>query len=432
MAFRVGIARAARGWNRWHPCLLLVLAATCGVGCGTAGDARPPWQLPQNDGGADGGGSPSIAFRKITLHRDFTCEGATFGDIDGDGVMDVVAGPEWYRGPDFTEIHAIWPRMAFDPKGYSDCFFEFTRDFDADGWLDVLVVGFPGQGAFWYQNPGPSDGPWNQHLVAPVVDGESPSFTDLTGDGVAELVFMRDARLGFADPDPADPTAPWRFHPISEPRGFGAFTHGLGVGDLDGDLRPDVLEATGYFRQPTSLVGDPPWNRRDQAFGPGGAEMFVNDFDGDGVADVITTLAAHGYGLSWFQQPPLDAGGTFVEHVIVPNEPPAPDAAVILHEPHALALVDIDGDGLLDAVTGERFWGHVPGGHPDFGAPARLHWFRHGRGPDGRSPTWTPALIDDDSGVGTQITVGDVNADTMPDIVVSNKKGAFVFLQIRN
>ena len=30
--------------------------------------------------------------------------------------------------------------------------------------------------------------------------------------------------------------------------------------------------------------------------------------------------------------------------------------------------------------------------------------------------------------VGTQLTVGDVDGDTHADIVVSNKKGAFVFL----
>ena len=36
--------------------------------------------------------------------------------------------------------------------------------------------------------------------------------------------------------------------------------------------------------------------------------------------------------------------------------------------------------------------------------------------------------IDNDSGVGTQVTVGDLNKDGFPDIVVGNKKGAFVFL----
>ena len=43
--------------------------------------------------------------------------------------------------------------------------------------------------------------------------------------------------------------------------------------------------------------------------------------------------------------------------------------------------------------------------------------------------TFTPTLIDDDSGVDTQLTVDDGNGDGRPDVVISNKKGAFVFLQ---
>ena len=63
----------------------------------------------------------------------------------------------------------------------------------------------------------------------------------------------------------------------------------------------------------------------------------------------------------------------------------------------------------------------------DFNEPARLYWFRTVRSSDG--VTFTPTLIDDDSGVGTQLTVADGNGDGRPDIVLSNKKGAFVFLQ---
>jgi hypothetical protein len=40
-----------------------------------------------------------------------------------------------------------------------------------------------------------------------------------------------------------------------------------------------------------------------------------------------------------------------------------------------------------------------------------------------------PHRIDDASGVGTQIAVGDVDGDGRADVVVGNKKGAAVFLQ---
>jgi hypothetical protein len=258
--------------------------------------------------------------------------------------------------------------------------------------------------------------------VAEVVDDESPAFSDVTGDGVPELVFATAGRFGWAAPS-ADPRAPWTFHPLSLAGPYQAFTHGLGVADLTGDGRPDVIDTTGFWEQPASLTGDPLWIRRDVIFGNGGAQMLCTDVDGDGDTDVVTSLDAHGYGLSWYQQ--WSEG--FRPHPIVPPEPTGGDTGVVLHEPHALALGDIDGDGVNDLVTGERFWGHVPGGNPDFGAPARLYWFETRRSP--LETLFTPHLIDDASGVGTQVVAGDVDGDGLVDILVSNKKGTFLFLQ---
>jgi hypothetical protein len=207
---------------------------------------------------------------------------------------------------------------------------------------------------------------------------------------------------------------------MTPPSGFQAFTHGLGVGDVDRDGRPDVLEAKSWWRQPASLQGDPLWERHAQPFGSGGAQMATADIDGDGDADVVTSLEAHGSGLAWFEQSPSG----FVEHVIVPSLPDS--GGVALHEPHALAVADLDGDGDPDIVTGERFWGHIPAGMPDFAAPARLYWFELVRAEG--VVTFVPHLLDDASGVGTQVTIGDVNGDKLDDIVVANKKGAFVFI----
>ena len=44
---------------------------------------------------------------------------------------------------------------------------------------------------------------------------------------------------------------------------------------------------------------------------------------------------------------------------------------------------------------------------------------------------WIPHQIDNDSGVGTQFEVADVNGDGLLDIATSNKKGTNYFEQIR-
>jgi hypothetical protein len=385
-------------------------------------------------------------FKRIQLSDQFWCEGASFGDLNNDGVNDIISGPWWWEGPDFKVRHEFYqPKATFQLKlgpmtsvtvpgfegalgaqnTYSDNFFVWVYDFNQDGWNDILVVGFPGESTAWFENPGASPRHWVRHQILDETDNESPTFADLTGDGKPELVCITKGQYGYAEPDWSNPGKSWTFHPISPNNKYGNFTHGMGLGDINGEGKLDLLEKDGWWEQPESLSGDPVWKFHKQQFGNGGSQMYAYDVNGDGLNDVITGLAAHAFGLSWFEQYREGDEIKFREHPILGKEPNK--YGVKFSELHAIELVDMDGDGLKDLVTGKRFWSHGRMGDPDRNSEAVLYWFKLVRGAD-KSVDFVPHLIDNNSGVGTQVVVGDINKDGLPDIVVGNKKGTFVHL----
>ncbi|MFM7180851.1 MAG: FG-GAP repeat domain-containing protein [Verrucomicrobiales bacterium] len=420
--------------------LTFALVTLCTVACVQAGE-------PSKD----------QTFQKIRLSEFFWTEGAGAGDFNRDGHPDVTAGPYWWQGPDFQKRHTFRDdsktstiklkdgseRSVPGFKGalgtqndYSDNFLTFVRDMNGDGWDDIINVGWPGKAVHWYANPGAKDpaaseSHWPKHLAIEVLDNESPVFADLLGNGSPVMVGNFDGHYGYFQPDASKPESPWSWHPITPKGKWHKYTHGCGVGDVNKDGRPDLIESAGWWEQPASLAGDPVWKLHAFPFAPGektagGAQMYAYDFNGDGRNDVLTTLDPHRYGLVWYEQTD-DSGTGFTRHMILNDNPQANRHGVAFSQMHAIEMADMNGDGLLDVVTGKRYWAHGPGGDVDPEGDSVVYWFRATRGTDG-AVDFVPHRVDSDSGVGTQFSVADLNRDGKPDIVTANKRGIFVFI----
>ena len=93
--------------------------------------------------------------------------------------------------------------------GTRKTFLVYTRDFNKDGWLDVLVIGFPGKEATWYENPGrnlaANTAQWRPHIAYDVVTNEAPCLVDLFDDGRPVILGMTDNYIGYAAPDAQHP-----------------------------------------------------------------------------------------------------------------------------------------------------------------------------------------------------------------------------------
>jgi hypothetical protein len=376
-----------------------------------------------------------VSWKKTTIEGKFRSEGVAVGDVNKDGKPDILIGDSWYEAPSWTKHDIRKPGDFGDGlHSYSACMTCWADDVNKDGWVDQIVIGFPGVAALWYENPKGASGYWPEHEVWPSACNETPLYTDLFGDGRRVLVMgwqppgkQNEGQMAWFSPG-ENPAERWTMHPISEQGAPGKevpgtqqFSHGLGVGDLNGDGRKDVICTGGWWEQPEAgAKSSTSWTFHPAQLGDAAADMIAYDVNGDGKNDVISS-SAHRFGIWWFEQGESKEGSpVFTKHDLFPD---------LVSETHALIAADINRDGLTDLITGKRFWSHGQS-EPGSEKPAYLYWFQASKDSDGKT-SFTPREIDDQSGIGTQFMVLDFNADGLLDIVVSNKKGVFLIEQVK-
>lgn len=367
-------------------------------------------------------------WQKIVITEKFRSEGAAFGDFNRDGVMDVVCGHYWYEGPDFKKDHRFMEgEDSYDGESYSNSFVNFADDVNGDGWCDIIICPHPGVDGFWYENPQGKSETWSVHPSTIELGNESQAWTDVDGDGKNDLIFNRNGWYGFASADLDAINEPWKFTAVSpQDEKYQRYFHGNGYGDLNGDGRVDLLEMDGWWEQPED-ASNVPWQFHEFRFAEAASNMLVADFNGDGLNDVFTAWHCHLYGLlCWLQKRGENGEIDFEPVWIIPTEP-GDDFQPKVSQLHSMALGDFNGDGVMDVVTGKRWWAHGSKGDVDPMGTPYLIWWETVRDDNG-GVSFKPHIIDDASGVGTQVVAQDINGDNVPDILVGNKRGCFVFL----
>lgn len=353
--------------------------------------------------GAGPNGAPNPTFIVHRLGTDHA-EGITTLDMNGDGYLDILSGAYWYEnpGPNGGE----WKQHQFRTVGthgefVSDCG-EWTIDVNHDGYPDVVTAGWISNGLWWYENPGKSPTPgklWEKHFITDSYDTEGGASGDINGDGKPDIALAHYNHSGiiwidFSGPQP-------RVHHVGGKEQDG---HGIGIADIDGDGKADILTPYGWFQNIDANNDKWQWHP-DWHLGDTGFPILAYDVNHDGKMDIIYGQG-HSYGLYWLEQ---TAPHTFARHTIDES----------FSQSHALALADLEGDGSTWLITGKRYRGHN-GNDPGSYDPNVIYAYKINKD---ATFTRVPISYNGTAGVGTQILTLDLDKDGDLDIAVAGKLG---------
>ncbi len=308
------------------------------------------------------------AWPSVTVGTAGDVEDAVLVDLDGDGSQDVVSCSEGKT----RSVNVHWaPKALGDrlnasawttetvPESRDAMLWMFALPMQIDGRNGIdLMAGGKGKGAAigWFEVPANARelAGWKWHELRPAGWLMSLVSSDMDGDGDLEVVFSdrKGARRGAGWlENPGAAAGEWKEHPVG---GVGEECMFLSLADVDADGREDVLLAV----QPKELL----WLRRLSKSGrewephsiplpePTGIAKAVSagDIDLDGRLDLVFSCEqakAPAEGLMWLSAEGDPRMGKWTAHRLS-------GADGVKHD--LVALVDLDGDGDLDAMTTEE------------------------------------------------------------------------------
>ncbi len=311
---------------------------------GKEGDVTLFWYENRSDspGGERRGRRPHPSWTRHVMASVPNLEaGGVVLDVTGNGRLDVLAGQQlgghelyWFECPPD-------PRDPWTPRVIEDRFEKYhdqaVGDVDGDGLVEIVALSQKAGVLFYYRIPAdPRVSPWPReccHIVAEgLPDVEGLMIVDIDGDGRAEIV---------AGPNifrPAGVGEPWQVESFCTD----FVKTRVAVADLDGDGRLEIALCEGESHPGRLAICSPPeWEPRvlrDDLFHPHSFE--IADFNGNGLPDVFVAEMGLGRNPEPRMFVYLNRGSGEFEEVLIERGIPT----------HEAKVADLTGDGLPDVV----------------------------------------------------------------------------------
>lgn len=353
-------------------------------------------------------------FDKVVLNAGSTYSAAAVSDIDLDGDLDILCGGWWYEAPDWKR-HFV--REVAEIGGRFDGYSHLPIDMDGDGDEDFINVNYRSRAIYWVERPDSLDGPWPKHIIAIPGSMENGMLVDLDADGIEDIL-----------PNGARFAAWFRGEVVNEsPRRIGfrkhalpgeLIGHGLGLGDIDGDGREDLVGISGWAKAPEDRIGGN-WTWHEEFFLEKRASVpvLVEDVDDDGDADLVWS-SAHDYGVFWLEQG-IDEEGrrSWQKHQVDDS----------WSQGHTPIWADLDGNGRGEFVCGKRYYAHE-GKDPGADDPLVIYSYEYAG--DGE---WRRREISRGGRVGWGLSpaIADVDGDGDLDLVCPGRSGLHLLVNRR-
>lgn len=348
---------------------------------------------------------PEILFERHTIDLGIS-ETCAIADFNGDGKPDIFSGDAWYENPTWKK-HTV--RHLQEYGTYLASLTDLPLDVDGDGKMDIVSSGWHPQKIWWSRNPGKDGEIWEDHVVDQGYSVEFSFLVDLDNDGKAREVLPQFGNAK-APTEWFEAKGGTLVKHIVSPKSYG---HGIGAGDVNGDGRNDIITPEGWLEAPAD-PREPDWKFHPEFKLGQTSFIYVIDINEDGLPDLVTSNA-HDYGIFWMEQKP---DHTWVKHIIDQS----------WSQGHALTMVDLNGDGRKEFLTGKRFMAH-DGHDPGEREPLGIYWYEYRKADDGKSIVWARHIIDygGRAGGGMHIPVVDMDGDGDLDFAVGGKSGLFLF-----